>query len=541
MAADRTLVDAAFKLGASEAAVAVPNMKPIYDSNLAMAEKAFSTITGAVNSVKKSQETIRIARDKQLKGFTKIADETYDKLYTMDEGLPEKVVTALRNEIESLQADFESYNTYGKNDTRENNAARTRITGELKRITNSVVKTRTAFMDISGDAKDWNRNRVDPANIATLQSFLNIKDMDLNDDITVEYIKGELTFINSATGKSFTAKGMREAVPTINKGIQTFSTGRLSTAQKAGKTDGYDASDNRYERPEVISAAKAEYMSEIMTDEDFMNASTIETVDGVQPFKLALMDHEAIPVEIIRHMYYDEGGKTVPIGEIFAKWDKDTDGDVDGDDMGMMSEDELVIFEENHKRMISALTNVYDDAFDLQTSKSLFADYSVDAEKQAYDRLYIEESTKRETRELTAAEKAKAKAEKLKQENVWAGVNGRMYNPATGKDEYVGRIKEGGALTEYGAYDYDTNNALFEAGKPFKDMFGNVYSKFPGADQWQIKKAGSGEFVKEHVVTEKVQAQAFGLDRARAYKEAQEDYKYKDVKKAFDPNSYKNN
>lgn len=52
MGADRTLVDAAFKLGASEAAVAVPNMKPLYDSNLAMAEKAYSTITGAVNGVK---------------------------------------------------------------------------------------------------------------------------------------------------------------------------------------------------------------------------------------------------------------------------------------------------------------------------------------------------------------------------------------------------------------------------------------------------------------------------------------------------------
>jgi hypothetical protein len=526
MGADRTLVDAAFKLGASEAAVAVPNMKPLYDSNLAMAEKAYSTITGAVNGVKKSQETIRIARDKQLKGFTKIADQTYDKLYTMDEGLPEKVVTALRNEIESLQADFESYNTYGKNDTRENNAARTRITGELKRITNSVVKTRTAFMDISGDAKDWNRNRVDPANIATLQSFLNIKDMDLNDDITVEYIKGELTFKNAITGKSFTAKGMRDAVPSINKGIQTFSTGRLSTAQKAGKTDGYDATDNRYKRDEVISAAKSEYMSEIMTDEDFMNASTIETVDGVQPFKLALMDHEAIPVEIIRHMYYDEGGKTVPIGEIFAKWDKVVDGVVDGEDMGMMSKEELVVFEENHKRMISALTNVYDDAFDLQTSKSLFADYAVDAEKQAYDRFYTEESTKREARELTASEKAKQKADKLKASQYQiGGPSAEVRNPATG-------------LLEPTGYKYDKNgNLLFDDSKflkniqtgiQTKDYFGNRYE--PVLDRKTGKVKGFSIY------------DAIGDDKKPKYMTVEKilGFGYQaGLKVDFDPNSYK--
>ena len=524
MGANSTLVDAAFKLGASEAAVAVPNMKPLYDSNLAIAEKAFGVLTGAVDGIKKQQETIRIARDKQLKGFTSIADETYAKLYTMDEGLPEKVVTALRNEIESLQTDFEKYNTYGKNDTKENNAARTRITSELKRITNSVTGTRTAFMAISGDAKDWNRNRIDPDNIATLQSFLNIKDMDMNDNVTVEYVRGELTFTNTDTGKSFTAKEMRKAVPSVDKNIQTFSTKRVGDAQAAGKTDGYDGVKNRYSRPEVISSVKSEYMSEILTDEDFMNAATIETVGGVQAFKLALMDHEAIPIEIIKHMYYTEDGENVPLGEIFAKFDKVDDGVIDSKDVAKMNPQELILFEENHKRMISALTNIYDDAFDLQTSKSLFADYAVDAEKQAYNRFYTEESTKRETKELTASEKARKKAEALKASQYQiGGPSAKVRNPATG-------------LLEPTGYKYDKNgNLLFDdseflkniqTGIQTKDYFGNTYKPV----------IRNGKMVGYNIFD------AIGKDKYVTFKTADQvlGFGYQaGLKVDFDPNSYK--
>ena len=99
-----------------------------------------------------------------------------------------------------------------------------------------------------------------------------------------------------------------------------------------------------------------------------------------------------------------------------------------------------------------------------------------------------------------------------------AGVNGRMFNPATGEDEYVGRKREGGKLTSYGAYDFDANNKLFEAGKPFPDMFGNTYSKAKNGDQWKIKKAGSGEYMDEQFVSDKVQTLAFGSQRADGYK-----------------------
>ena len=107
------------------------------------------------------------------------------------------------------------------------------------------------------------------------------------------------------------------------------------------------------------------------------------------------------------------------------------------------------------------------------------------------------------------------------QQDVWAGVNGRMYNPATDNDEYVGRKEEGGKLTEYGAYNYDSNNKLLEANKSFPDMFGNIYEpdivhRGGRVIKWKIKKAGSGKYIEtkdgkaKQYSTAEVRKNAFG-------------------------------
>ena len=76
-------------------------------------------------------------------------------------------------------------------------------------------------------------------------------------------------------------------------------------------------------------------------------------------------------------------------------------------------------------------------------------------------------------------------------EDTLAGINGRMFNPITGDDEWVGNKKVKGKLTKYGAYDYDANNKKREAGIAFPDMFGNMYVPVEGG--WKLKGAGSGK------------------------------------------------
>jgi len=145
MAADSTLVNAAFREAISRAGVDVPNMKPLIDSNIEITKKTGEIITGLIGNIKDAEKTMRLGRDKQLAEFKKIADNGFTKLYEQKEPMPNKVVNALRDRIKELKEEFELVNTYGKNDNEENNDARLRLMGELKRITGGIINTRSDF------------------------------------------------------------------------------------------------------------------------------------------------------------------------------------------------------------------------------------------------------------------------------------------------------------------------------------------------------------------------------------------------------------
>ena len=391
MGADSTLVNASFKEAASRAGVDVPNLKPLYDSSTGITKAVSGVITGLIGNIKEGNKKMRIGRDKQIAAFQKIADVGFQKLYEQKEPMPEKVVNALRDRIKDLKEEFELYNTYGKNDTEENNNARMKLMGELQRAVGDVVNLRSDFQTILGTAGNWNKERINPENISTYQSFLDIKGVDANSDVTVDYIGGEFTFINSATGLQFTSAQMKEGIPAMDKKMKTYGTDRFIAAERKGKTDGKNSSYGYYDNESVITSVRGGYLDEIVDEEDFMNASTIELASGSGTFKNDLLDHAEISLELVKNMYYTENGESVPIGEIFAKWDTDTDGDVDAEDVAAinkLSPAEIEAFNNNHKRIVSALTNRYDPSFDLETSKELFADWAVDKEKQYYDNHY---------------------------------------------------------------------------------------------------------------------------------------------------------
>jgi len=399
MGADSTLVQASFKEALSRAGTSVPNLKPLYDSRVDTMKQFGDIVTGLIGEVKKDNELLRIGRDKQLAGFKKIADEGFQKLYAQDEPMPNKVVNALRDRIKELQEEFETYNTYGKNDTEENNDARMRLMGELRRITGEVVDTRANFQDILGNANNWNKERINPENISTYQSFLDISGMDANDDVTVDYVNGRLTFINSATGKQFTARQIKEGIPEMDKKMKVFGQDRFTSAGRKGQLDGKNDSHNYYDNDLIMKETESVYRDEIQDEEDFMNASTIEVASGSGIFKNDLLDHTGISLELVKNMYYTEDGKTIPIGEIYAQWDQDGDNDVDAEDVAAISKlspAEIEAFKMNHKRMVSALTDRYDPAFDLEISKQLYGEWAANKEAQYYNRFWKDNKPKPE-------------------------------------------------------------------------------------------------------------------------------------------------
>ena len=144
--------------------------------------------------------------------------------------------------------------------------------------------------------------------------------------------------------------------------------------------------------------------------------------------------------------------------------------------------------------------------------------------KQAYNRFYTEESTKRETKELTASEKARKKAEALKASQYQiGGPSAKVRNPATG-------------LLEPTGYKYDKNgNLLFDdseflkniqTGIQTKDYFGNTYKPV----------IRNGKMVGYNIFD------AIGKDKYVTFKTADQvlGFGYQaGLKVDFDPNSYK--
>tara|TARA_R100001463_G_scaffold49583_2_gene99400 strand:+ start:344 stop:1972 length:1629 start_codon:yes stop_codon:yes gene_type:complete len=470
MAADSTLVNAAFKEGISRAGAVVPNMKPLIDSNIEIAKKTGDIITGLIGDIKDAEKTMRLGRDKQLAEFKKIADNGFKKLYEQKEPMPNKVVNALRDRIKELKEDFELVNTYGKNDNEENNDTRLRLMGELKRITNEIVDTRSDFELMLGTAGNWNKERINPENIPTYQSFLDIENMDANDDVSVDYPGGKLTFINSATGKQFTASQMKEGIPAMDKKMNTYGTGRFVDAGRRGASDGKENSYGYYDNDSVITSVKGGYLDEIVDEEDFMNAATIELASGTGTFKNDLLDYASISLEVIKNMYYTEEGDNVPIGEVFSKWDVvGDDGVVDAKDVAAinkLSAGEIEAFNVNHKRIVSALTNRYDPAFDLETSKELFADWAVDKEKQYYENYYNANIKRVDSSTLSKVDGQSR-----------IGNNGKLYNAATGASEQVG---SGYRLNKAGQVMYDDSDKLKKLKKHelVTDAFGNTYEPY---------------------------------------------------------------
>ena len=410
MAADPTLVSAAFKLAQSRAGADVPNLKPLYESQKDISKQYLGMITGALDEIKKENEVARIGKSNQMKGFNKVAQGAYDKLYSQQETMPDKVVNAMRDEINRLQDEFDAVNTYGENDTQENETARTRITAQLKRITNQAINARKNFIKIGDIAKtnNWNEELIDENNITPMQSVLDLKNMDRNDNITVAFIDGELTFSTKnyysagddiwGDAMSFTAQQMFDALPEFNNAIPTALLALHNSAGDKGAQDVKDGLPNAYDKPDTLGASKDAILGNITDEKSYQTASTIQMFSRHPSFKDALLDRVDIPLNIIENMFFDDNGERVAIGQVFLELDRAGatdakgnpigDGVINAEDLSGLSGEALESFKANHAAMIDAIINIHNPAFNFANSKSLLGDYYAGLEKNKYTQEY---------------------------------------------------------------------------------------------------------------------------------------------------------
>jgi len=408
MGADSTLVNAAFKLGQTEAGANVPNMAPLMQAQVGISAGFTKMARDAMGNHQKKKEIQRVGKSKQLKGFEKIFNNTLTSLYEQKEPLPQPFIDKLTSEIELLQEDFEGVNSYGKGDTSELARERARIMGELKRKSNEIINFRAGLEQFAIDRQNGliNEGLVKQKNISPAMMALDLKNFQKNYDAGnaevgydengsigimvrnygvkgkdgVETFNGEDVFV--------TIESLNKTFPKINLNQDAGILERQNESAKTGKVDGLKPNAvSNYNREERYS----EYFDGLDTDDAISNivARKIKGVGGMHPsFQDALSSDINIPLSILDTMFYDDDGERVEVGLLFK--DLDLDG-VDGitqkdhDLAEKMGGEAFEMFETNLDAMIDVITNVNNPAFDRERSAGMLAEYLTSMDEEKYN------------------------------------------------------------------------------------------------------------------------------------------------------------
>ena len=482
MAADSTLVGAAFREATSRAGGDFPNLKALYDSNRAMSKQALGIVTSAMDRFKKQEEVLRIGKEKQLGNFKSIMENNYKKLFIGKETMPQEIVNAVDDVVRKLQDDFELVNTYGKNDTVENERARTRLSAQLQKVINEAINARATFIKLGDDTKTWNDGAVKGDLTAMIRMF-DLDNIDKDDNVSVYFddnqkltfrVQNHLTDGDLQYGDvNYTIDQMRKNIPAANFEADANLLGILNSQQSQAKTRADNNETADFSRDEV----KKLVSKQILTKDDFTNVALRRLDDiGEKSFKTNLMENMNIAIDTM----------DVTFQNLFSNLDLEKDGVINELDLKGLSEEDQQAFNASYKKMISVLTDVDDDDFNLDRSKKLFTNYFTDFAEQKYNKEY-DTAVKRELTNVPG--------------NYQLGSNGYLINASLvndngvfGRQEYIGwkMGKKGNILYD----DVAVSNSI-DKGESFVDAFQNEYrrvergGKFVGYEIYGLKEGAT--------------------------------------------------
>jgi len=470
MAADRTLVDAAFKEATSRAGVDVPNLKPLYDSNTENMKSYLGIATDAMKEYKVEKETLRLGKNAQLSEFKKIMDKNYAKIVERKETMPQEIVNAVDTEVKRLQDEFEAVNTYGKGDTVENEKARTRITADLQRVISEAVDARATFQILSENKDAWHVNAIKNETIAPMMLMMDLDNMDMDDNVSVSFVNGKLTFnaknysqVDDGFGNmvmggdmSYNLSQMRENLPTINAKKQSAVTDIYKTIVSQGEQDAKGDGRPMLNDEELLSNIDAV----IDTKEDFRDLA-LTRIKGVNKESLVSALQNTNP----------EKGASISLDLLestflatFKLTDADGDGDIDLQDMNDPKVVDKELFKANFDKMVNVLTDInYVDPnnpevkFDLERSKKVLVNHLKNDITKRYNYTFKGHNDAMLTKVSG---------------NSKVGRGGFLYDPAKGTESYVGwrMNREGNVL-----YDDEEVAKKIKAHEAFTDPWQNEY------------------------------------------------------------------
>ena len=392
MGADTTLVNAAFREAESRGKAMTPDLSKLYQSTMDISKQSLGIVATAMLGLTVKEEKKKLGVEKQLKGFRAIAKNGLKMLYEQQQPLPNKIVFAIKDEIKRLQAEFEKFNTYGKEDTDANEEARIQIEGALGRLINEAKDTRENFMKMFGSMENLNTDEIQLSDgLVAQEQTIDLPNMDTNDGVSVSVVDGRLTYKSSnyysdATSSwgdaySMNMDDMIKALPTKNLQWDIdFGENKKEIPLKA-MNDGeiYDFD---------MAAETSRIANTINTEEEFQGVATRRIANtGELSFKESLLNNPNIPISVIQNMFIDDNGERMDVGLVFAELDKNGDGIITEVDGEGLESNELTNFENNVLAMVDALTNIDNPAFSLAISKPLFSQYYAEVNESTYRKL----------------------------------------------------------------------------------------------------------------------------------------------------------
>ena len=386
MAADSTLVKASLQESMSRAGTQVPNLKPLYESNVESTKAYLGIVEDAVKGFKEKEEKLRVGREKQLDSFKDIMNNNYKLLFEQEQTMPQEVVNAVDAEVRRLQEEFEAVNTYGKGDTVENERARMRISGELKKVINQAIDARSTFGILGQDTKMWNDGAI-KGDLIAMKRMFNVDSIDKDDNVSVSFVDGKLTFrvINHLmdgdipTGDvSYNMEQLRKNIPQANLKADAVVLKTINSAGTQAKEHGRQNQKN-FDEQEFYNI----FSKQVQTKEDFTNLAFRRLEDVHQKsFRNNLLENMDVAIDTMDATFKD----------MFKSMDKNNNGEGDGiidsKDIEGLSDAGREVFENNYKQMIDVLTDVDNENFSLERSRNLLADYFTNFAQQKYDNRY---------------------------------------------------------------------------------------------------------------------------------------------------------
>lgn len=371
--ADPTLVRASLAEATARAGADVPNYKNLYASTTNISQGYLKQITDIMSLYKEKKNKERVAMNKQLEPFKKIADETLVSLFSLKEAFPEKIIDAYEARIQELQDEFELVNTLGDGDTTENRRARMKLMGELQKISNQTKELRETTMNLS-DRVANNFLNTDASQMEILDDAKKILDFKNLGTSNVGVTYGKDGVIFNVDGREYTMNQLNEAFPAID---ETVDAGYLSLTDATAKQAQFDATGENAQYNYKKDEQRGYFIGKIKTKDDFQQ--WLRRLDGtdVPSFKEALLDDVSIPVSILSSMFIDDEDTRLEIGEMLIAMDINGDGIITEEDGSSLTGVDMEMFETNMDALVNMITNVNNEAFDLQASTSLLADYYI--------------------------------------------------------------------------------------------------------------------------------------------------------------------